>query len=106
MPMSPKKRAALETKMTDHLNRVRISPTGIRNAGAAERVAVKVMRDGEDIYLAAIDEGPKNVAGLRINAVAALNMALNVLEALKEIFPGTLQIEAIQHPVPPKGQQH
>jgi hypothetical protein len=59
MAMSPKKRAALETKIIDHLNRVRISPTGIRNAGAIERVAVKVMRDGDDIYLAAIEEAPR-----------------------------------------------
>ena len=64
------------------------------------------MRDGDDIYLAAINEGHKNVARLRINAVAALNMALNVLEALKEVFPGTLEIEPIQRPVPPKGRQH
>ena len=50
--------------MMDQLHIVRMSPTGIRSSGAVERVSLKVMRDGDDVYLAAIDVGHKNVTGL------------------------------------------
>jgi hypothetical protein len=104
MAMDPKKRMALEAKIQDHRTRTRIPHGSVLNAKIREYVAVQVERHGEDIYLSAIEEGPTRVDGLKLNAVAAMQMAADVLEAVKDLFPDTLTIETIR--TLPKGELH
>ena len=101
MAMDPKKRIDLEAKIQDCRNRVRIPRGSVLNARnpIREYVAVQVERHGEDIYLSAIEEerNTVKVSSLKLNAVAAMQMAVDVLEAVKDLFPDTLQIEAMRY---------
>jgi hypothetical protein len=105
MAMDPKKFALLERKMLDHKQRTRIPLRSVQNAkNILDYVAAHVERSGDNIYISVMDEGPTNVHSLRFNAVAAMNMAVDVLEAVKDLFPDVLRIEARR--MPPKEEQH
>jgi hypothetical protein len=106
--MDLKKRMALEAKIQDYRKRIRAPRASALDGKILEYILVHVERHGEDIYLSAMDEGPKgapkHVHSLKLNAVTAMQMAADVLEAVKDLFPDTLQIEAIR--TLPKGELH
>ena len=97
--MDQKQRAAFEAKLLDHKSRVRIPPASLRNAQTQEFVAANVDLQGDMILIALMDEGPKKVVAIRLNAVAATQMAMDILEYSAHIFPGEIQLA-------PQGEPH
>jgi hypothetical protein len=94
MPINPKRRAAFEANRADHLRRIRIPPGSLRNAELHEYVATHVELDGDTFYIALIaePEGPNQVVGIKINAVAATHLAMAILNEAPALFPGELQL--------------
>lgn len=103
--MDPKRRMALEAELLEVRGRVHSSITlpAMKNAPFAQYHYVKVFRDGEDIWLALLDDKNMQVHSIKLNPVVASTMAIDVLELVQPLFPGDFDIQAKE--APPKEHQ-
>jgi hypothetical protein len=83
---------------------VRFSTETVR-ATAKEYASAKIHLHEENIYVALIADEPKSVLAIKLNAVAAMNLSLNILKNVRPIFPDILPDIVIEH-TPPKDGQH
>lgn len=105
MAMDPLKRAKLEADLLDHMRRTRsINVETIVNGKPVEYVAARSYIQGEMVYFAAMDEGPDEIFVFKMNAVAAVAMAIHVLEIAQSLFPDSVELNV--QLTPPRLKQH
>jgi len=101
--MDESTRFALESKWL-RTQQIRLSVEALKQRGK-EFVSARIELQNEEVYIALIQDGPKGVTPIKLNAVAAMNLAANILQTVKPIFPDTLKVVEIDHS-PPRGDQH
>jgi hypothetical protein len=94
MALDPKKRWTQEATFLDRLERMStIRLAGLRELKLDQAVATSVFRDGDEFYCALMGKRGKRVLVTRLNAVAAVTMALAILRGAEALFPGELEME-------------